>query len=183
MYNRYGESSLIVSDLKQVTYNVNTQPSFTKIDVSVIKIQDKNAFIDFVKTHKPTNIIHLSALLSATAEKHLSRALEVNLLGSQNALDAALEVKCSVYIPSTIAVFGPNVPRLNTNDDVVLQPTTVYGIAKVYMELMGNYYAHKFGLDFRSLRYPGAISTDPPGGGTTDYAVEIYFELLKHKKY
>ena len=121
--------------------------------------------------------------MSATAEKELERAVDVNLLGSLNALDAALAGKCSVYIPSTIAVFGPNISRINTPDDVVLQPTTVYGIAKVFMELMGNYYFSKFGLDFRSLRYPGAISCDPPGGGTTDYAVEIYFELLKHQKY
>ena len=136
-----------------------------------------------MKSTRPTNLIHLSALLSATAGKQLQRAVEVNLLGAQNALDAALLSNCSVYIPSTIAVFGPNVPRLNTSDDVVLQPTTVYGIAKVYMELMGNYYNRMFGLDFRSLRYPGAISSDPPGGGTTDYAVEIYFEMLKKKHY
>ena len=183
LYSRYPTAEIIVSDLRQVLYNLKDQPNFTKLDVSVNFKQDKENFIEYVKKVKPTNLIHLSAVLSATAEKELERAVDVNLLGSLNALDAALAGKCSVYIPSTIAVFGPNISRINTPDDVVLQPTTVYGIAKVFMELMGNYYFSKFGLDFRSLRYPGAISCDPPGGGTTDYAVEIYFELLKHQKY
>ena len=114
---------------------------------------------------------------------NLEKAHLVNIQGTSNAFDVAIAHKCKIFIPSTIAAFGPNVPRLNTPDDVILQPTTVYGVSKVYMELMGSYYHKRFNLDFRALRYPGAVSSDPPGGGTTDYAVEIYFELLKNKTY
>lgn len=136
-----------------------------------------------VREIQPNTIIHLAALLSATAEKNLEKAYQVNVLGVSNAFDVALATKSKIFIPSTIAAFGPNIPRENTPDDVILQPSTVYGVAKVYTELMGNYYNKNYNLDFRSLRYPGAVSSDPPGGGTTDYAVEIFFELIKHKTY
>lgn len=178
MYARYGPDCVVVSDLIQCKFDGESQPPFIRLDVS-----DKNSFISAVESSGVTDILHLAAFLSAKAEQHLQKSIDVNIVGVNNALEAARIHKTSIYIPSTIAIFGPTSPRVRTPDDCVVQPTTAYGISKVYMELMGNYYHEKFGVNFRSLRYPGAVSSDPPGGGTTDYAVEIFFELVKDQKY
>ncbi|CAG9321620.1 TDH_3 [Blepharisma stoltei] len=178
LFTRYGPNCVVVSDVNQTKFDVESQPPFIPLDVV-----NKEAFIKAVETSEATDILHLAAYLSAKAELQLQKSIDVNILGLNNALEAARINNTAIYVPSSIAVFGPTSPRVRTPDDCVVQPTTAYGISKVYMELMGNYYHKKFGVNFRSLRYPGAISSDPPGGGTTDYAVEIYFELLKNQKY
>jgi threonine 3-dehydrogenase len=130
-------------------------------------------------------IIHNASVLSGVGEKNPQLTFSTNIQGSYNILEAAriLELE-QVIIPSSIAAFGPNTPRENTPNDVIMRPTSAYGVSKVFIELWGEYYTKRYGLDFRSLRYPGIISAEAlPGGGTTDYAVEIFYEALKHKKY
>jgi nucleoside-diphosphate-sugar epimerase len=137
-----------------------------------------------VKKYKIDTIFHLAAILSATAEKNPQLAWHVNVNGLCNVLEIARECLCAVFTPSSIATFGPATPMDQTPQDTVQRPTTIYGITKVTGELMCNYYHTHFGVDTRGLRYPGLISyKTPPGGGTTDYAVEIYFEAVKHAKY
>jgi len=120
-------------------------------------------------------IIHLSGVLSAVGERDHIQSLRINVDGSRNALEIARRHRTKVFIPSSIAAFGPDTPLDNTPDTVIQRPDTVYGISKVFIENLGNYYHKKFGVDFRSLRYPGVINAGQPGGGTTDYAVEMFF--------
>ncbi|CAG9314414.1 TDH_1 [Blepharisma stoltei] len=178
LYERYGPNCVVVSDVNQTQFDVESQPPFLPLDVV-----DKEGFAKAVEASEATHILHLAAYLSAKAELQLQKSIDVNIIGVNNALEAARIHNTAIYVPSSIAVFGPTSPRVLTPDDCVVQPTTAYGISKVYMEMMGNYYHKKFGVNFRSLRYPGAVSSDPPGGGTTDYAVEIFFELLKNQEY
>lgn len=178
MLSRYGEGQVVVSDIRKVKYHTKDQPKFMHVDVSKF-----NSFKEAVKEVEPTHIVHMAALLSANAEKTVPLALKVNVEGLHNVLEIAKEMNKTVFVPSSIAAFGPDSPRDPAPDDCMTKPTTVYGITKVYAELLGTYYHKKFGVDFRSLRYPGAVSVTRPTGGTTDYATDIFYELLVHGKY
>ena len=146
----------------------------TKID----KVQD------VVKKYDIGTIYHLGALLSAVAEAKPQLAWDVNINGLYNVLEVAREKECAVFTPSSIGAFGPTTPLDNTPQDTIQRPNTMYGVTKVSGELLCDYYHKRFGVDTRGLRYPGIISyVTPPGGGTTDYAVEIFYEAIKSGKY
>ncbi|MFA6489157.1 MAG: NAD-dependent epimerase/dehydratase family protein [Candidatus Micrarchaeia archaeon] len=148
-------------------------------------VTDKKAIEKSVKENKIDTIYQLASLLSATGEKNPDLAFDINLLGLKNTLDVAKECNVQkIFWPSSIAAFGPTTPRVKTPQDTVLAPTTMYGVTKVSGELLCQYYINKYGMDIRSVRYPGLISWKAePGGGTTDYAVAIYYEALRAKKY
>lgn len=134
--------------------------------------------------YKPDTVMHLASLLSAVAEAKPQLAWQVNMGGLVNVLELAREQDLSVFIPSSIGAFGPSTPKNNTPQDTLQRPNTMYGVTKVSGELLGDYYFSKFGVDTRGVRYPGLVSyVAPPGGGTTDYAVDIYYEALKNKAY
>jgi len=138
-----------------------------------------------VKKHDIDTIYHMAAILSGTGEKNPQLAWDVNMNGLYNILEIAREQKMvRVFWPSSIAAFGPETPRENTPQETILRPRTVYGVTKVAGELLCDYYFRRFELDVRGVRYPGIISSEtPPSGGTTDYAVAIFYEAIKHKKY
>ncbi|TKJ33168.1 UDP-glucose 4-epimerase [bacterium (candidate division B38) B3_B38] len=138
-----------------------------------------------VKKYNIDTIYHLSAILSAVGEENPQLAWDVNINGTYNILEVALDNKLvRIFVPSSIAVFGLETPRDNTPQETILRPTTMYGVTKVAGELLCDYYVKRFGLDVRGCRYPGIISNITlPGGGTTDFAVAIYFEAVKNKKY
>ena len=174
----YGSSNVIACDLKPILA-LNLNP-FEKLDVL-----DKDALLNIVKKHSISHVNLLAALLSATGEQNPMFAWKLNMEGLFNVLDLAKEKHISrVYWPSSIAVFGPTTPRINTPQYTVMEPTTVYGISKQAGERWCEWYFHKYGVDVRSLRYPGLIGwKSAPGGGTTDYAVHIFHEALKNKTY
>jgi len=140
---------------------------------------------DVVKEYHIDTIYHLGGVLSAAGEKHPSVAWRVNVEGLHNILEAARDIEGGrVFWPSSIAVFGADVPRDMVPQETPLIPVTIYGITKVAGELLCNYYSQRYNVDVRSLRYPGIISSEtPPGGGTTDYAVEIFYEAIRRKRY
>ncbi|HEX8516606.1 MAG TPA: NAD-dependent epimerase/dehydratase family protein [Bacteroidia bacterium] len=174
----YGIDSVIASDVK-VTEQAKEGP------FEVIDVMNAEDLITVVKRHKITQVYLLAALLSATAEKMPKFAWDLNMQGLFNVLDLAKEkIIRQVYWPSSIAVFGPNTPKVNTPQFTVMEPSTVYGISKQAGERWCEYYHKKFGVDVRSLRYPGLIGwKSAPGGGTTDYAVHIFHEALKKGSY
>jgi nucleoside-diphosphate-sugar epimerase len=140
--------------------------------------------MDAVKKYNIDTIINLVAVLSAVGESKPTLAWKINMDSMLNVLEIAKEAHCAVFIPSSIGAFGPTTPLDNTPQDTIMRPTTIYGISKVAAELLGDYYFLKYGVDARGLRYPGIISNVTlPGGGTTDYAVEIYYDAIKHKSY
>jgi nucleoside-diphosphate-sugar epimerase len=138
-----------------------------------------------VEEYDIDTIYHMAAILSAAGERNPQLAYRVNLDGLYNVLEIAREHEVSrVFWPSSIAVFGPDTPKDDTPQETILRPTTMYGVTKVAGELLCDYYVERFGLDVRGVRYPGIISSETlPGGGTTDYAVEIFYEALKHQRY
>ena len=174
----YGSSNVIAADLKPITA-LAVNP-FEKLDVL-----DKDALLNIVKKHSISHVYLLAALLSATGEQNPMFAWKLNMEGLFNVLDLAKEKHIAkVYWPSSIAVFGPTTPRINTPQFTVMEPSTVYGISKQAGERWCEWYFHKFGVDVRSLRYPGLIGwKSAPGGGTTDYAVHIFHQALKNKTY
>lgn len=150
----------------------------------VLDITDGKKLAEVVKKHKINTIINLAAILSAVGEQNPQQAWNVNMNGLYNILEVAREEECLVFTPSSIAVFGPSTPKDNTPQDTIQRPTTMYGVTKVAGELLCDYYYLKYGVDTRGVRFPGLISYKTlPGGGTTDYAVHIYYEALKNKKY
>lgn len=139
---------------------------------------------EIVKKYQIDTIYNLAALLSAVAEQKPQAAWNVGVNGVYNVLEVAREYKCAVFFPSSIGAFGPSTPLDNTPQDTIQRPSTMYGVTKVAGELLSDYYFKRFGVDTRGLRYPGIISNVTlPGGGTTDYAVEIYYEAVKHGKF
>lgn len=178
---RYGNDNVVATDLKDNPPQIiaNTGPN------SVLDIMDKDALHKLVEQYEIDTIFHLAALLSATGEKDPFLCWDINMNGSLNVIKTAIDYKLEkIFIPSSIAVWGPGVEVVNTPQESVLQPTTMYGVTKVSGELLGDYFVKKYGLDIRGLRYPGIISSETlPGGGTTDYAVEIFYEAIKHNRY
>lgn len=176
---RHGNNNVISTDIKEA------EGIFLEGPYHKLNVMDKDAIQDIVKKYKVTQIYNLAALLSATAEKNPMFGWDLNMDGHLHVLNVAKDngVK-KVYWPSSIAVFGPTTPRINTPQDTIMDPNTVYGITKLAGERWCEYYFQKYGLDVRSLRYPGLISyKTEPGGGTTDYAVHIFYEALRHQKY
>ncbi len=150
----------------------------------IVDVDDPKALAKAVDKHKVNTIVNLAAILSAVGEKEPQQCWNINLNGLYNVLETARKKNCMVYTPSSIAAFGPATPKDNTPQDTIQRPTTMYGVTKVAGELLCDYYYKKFGVDTRGVRFPGLISyATLPGGGTTDYAVHIYYEALKNKKY
>lgn len=179
LWNRYGKQNIIATDIKDPG-GVLAEGNFEILDVL-----NRKQLTDFIRVHKITQIYHLAAVLSATGEKNPAFAWHLNMDGLIHVLDAAVEFKIEkLYWPSSIAVFGPNTPRNNTPQDTIMDPTTIYGISKLAGERWCNWYFNKHHVDVRSLRYPGLIGyKSKPGGGTTDYAVDIFFKAVMKKKY
>lgn len=176
----YGESNVIASDIREAHPLLAGKGPYV-----ILNAMDANATLELVKKEGITQIYLLAALLSATGEKDPKRAWDINMQSLLQVLDIAVQEKLTkVYWPSSIAVFGSTTPKQDTPQKTIVEPRTVYGISKYAGELWCQYYNQRWGLDVRSIRYPGLISwKSEPGGGTTDYAVEIYHEALKHGKY
>lgn len=178
---RYGSDNVVAAGHR-------TQPGQALRDsgpFEFIDVRQRETIEEVVKRYNIDTIYHLAAILSAVGEEKPLLAWEVNMNGLYNILEVARQHEMvRVFCPSSIAVFGPQTPRDNTPQETILCPTTMYGVTKVAGELLCNYYVRRFGLDVRGVRYPGIISAEtPPGGGTTDYAVEIYYEAVRHRRY
>ncbi|TVQ79597.1 MAG: NAD-dependent epimerase/dehydratase family protein [Flavobacteriales bacterium] len=172
---KHGSNNVIATDLKPLAY----QPSET------LDATNASALEELVDRYQITTIYHLVAMLSATAEKHPEKGWALNMDTLFHVLNLGKSGKIKkIFWPSSIAVFGPSTPRHNTPQQTIMEPSTVYGISKGAGELWCSYYFEKYGVDVRSIRYPGLISwKGEPGGGTTDYAVDIFYEALRKKQY
>jgi len=176
----YGNNNVIASDIRPSSSEVMESGPFEKLD-----IMDEKLLRDIVKKYKITQVYLLAALLSATAEKNIELGWSLNMRSHSHVLDLAKDglIK-KIFWPSSIAVFGPTTPMENTPQYTVMEPNTVYGITKQAGERWNEYYFNKFGVDVRSIRYPGLVGWKAaPGGGTTDYAVDIFHQAIQHEKY
>lgn len=177
---KYGNENVIASDIREGNDELMQSGTFEFLDAT-----DKAAILMIIHKHQITTIYLMAAMLSATAEKQPKKAWDINMNTLLSILDFAKEkIISKVYWPSSIAVFGESTPRIDTPQQTILEPSTVYGISKLAGERWCAYYHQKFGVDVRTLRYPGIISwKTPPGGGTTDYAVDIFYKAIAQKKY
>jgi nucleoside-diphosphate-sugar epimerase len=177
---RYGAENVIAAGHRtEPTEAFRTAGPYVAFD-----IRDKNSIDRIIRQYDVGTVYHLSALLSAVAEEQPELAWDVNINGLRNVLDAACSYNCSVFHPSSIGVFGPSTPCDNTPQETIQRPTTIYGITKVTGELLCDYYYERYGVDSRGVRFPGLISHEIlPGGGTTDYAVEIFYGALRDRQY
>ncbi len=179
--SRYGGDHVVASDMRtDAAPEICEGGPCEQLDVT-----DGKKLAEICDRYKVDTIYHLAAILSGVGEQKPDLAFDVNINGLKNVLDVARERKMHrVMVPSSIAVFGPTTPRDNTPQETLLRPTSMYGVTKVAGELLCDYYWQKYGLDVRGVRYPGLISyKTPPGGGTTDYAVAIYYDAIQHGKY
>jgi nucleoside-diphosphate-sugar epimerase len=176
----YGEDKVVACDIRRPDYDIKNSGPF-----EFVNVLEKDTLNSIFQKYKPTQVYLLAALLSATGEQNPKLAWDLNMNGLLNILDLAIVYKTAkVYWPSSIAVFGPNSPKDQTAQYCIMDPTTVYGISKLAGERWCEYYFQKYGLDVRSIRYPGLISWKAsPGGGTTDYAIHIFHEALKKGHY
>ncbi len=174
---KYGTENVMAIDIRE-TEIAKSGP------FKICNILDFNKYKKIVIDNNIGTVYHLAAILSATGEKNPKLCFDVNMNGLQNVLEVAKEFDQKIFCPSSIAVFGPDVPKENTPQDIALNPTTVYGLTKVAGELLCDYYFNKYNVDVRGIRYPGLISwKNKPSGGTTDYAVEIYFGAAENEQY
>lgn len=178
--NDYGVDNVIATDIRHLENNFIVDDGiFETLDVT-----NYNDMISLSKKYNIDTLIHLASLLSATAEANPQLGWKLNMGGLVNALEVSKDLGLKFFTPSSIAAFGPTAPKDNTPQDTIQRPTTMYGVTKVSGELLCDYYHTKFGVDTRGIRFPGLISyTTLPGGGTTDYAVDIYYSALKNKSY
>ena len=178
--DRYGSDNVIAGGHR-------TKPSKELLEggpFEIVDCGDLNQLTEVIKKYNIGTVYHLAAILSAVGEKNPQLAWSVNIDGLYNVLEVAREFNLAVFVPSSIAAFGPSTPKINTPQDTIQRPTTIYGVTKVSGELLCDYYFKRFGIDTRGVRYPGIISyVTPPGGGTTDYAVEIFYEAIQNKHY
>ncbi len=178
---RYGAENVVATGRKtEPSEELRNSGPFYFIDVT-----KRESIEEVVAKHEVDTIVHMAAILSAVGEKNPLLCWDVNMNGLHNVLELAKDREMvRVLIPSSIAAFGPETPRDNTPNDTILKPKTMYGVTKVAGELLADYYFHRYGVDARGLRYPGIISHETlPGGGTTDFAVAIYYEAVKNRRY
>ncbi len=176
----YGNDNVLATDIREP----ETGSAIANGPFEILDVTDKNRMTEIVESFKPDTFMHMAALLSATAEKNPQFAWDLNMGGLLNALEVAREYDLQFFTPSSIGAFGPSTPKVNTPQVTIQRPTSMYGVNKVAGELLCQYYFDKFGVDTRSVRFPGLIShIKEPGGGTTDYAVDIYFKAVRKGQY
>jgi len=176
---RFGDDNVLATDIREPSPALAAAGPYEILDCTDHDAVDKT-IVDF-DTH---TVYHLAAILSAVGEADPHKAYMVNLGGLENVLEVSRVRGCAIFIPSSIAAFGPNTPPDPTPQDTIQRPTTIYGVTKVAGELLADYFHTRFGVDARGVRYPGLISyLTPPGGGTTDYAVEIFYEAVANGRY
>ena len=174
----YGGHNVVATDVRESKTLGHDGP------FEVLNALDATAVASAVARHKIDSIFNLVALLSAVGERNPQMAWNVNMGALMNSLEVAREHHCALFTPSSIGAFGPTSPKDKTPQDTIMQPTTIYGVCKVTGEMLSNYYNLKYGVDTRSVRFPGIISNVTlPGGGTTDYAVEIYYEAVRNGRF
>lgn len=172
----YGEDNVLATDIRKADGEAGP--------FEILDVTDAQRMHDLAKDFGADTMIHMAALLSATAEKNPVFAWNLNMGGLMNALEVSRELNLQFFTPSSIGAFGPSTPKDNTPQDTLQRPTTMYGVNKVAGELLCDYYFERFGLDTRGVRFPGLISyVTPPGGGTTDYAVDIYYKAITDGQY
>lgn len=178
--NKYGADNVVITDIRENPGgDISEAGPFYQTDC-----RDGKRLAEIIRAHEIDTIFHLAALLSATSEANPTIAWDLNTGGLLTVLNLALEFGCAVFTPSSIGAFGPTTAKNWTPQDTIQRPTSMYGITKVAGELLCDYYNHRYGVDTRGVRYPGLISNvTPPGGGTTDYAVDIYYAAVGKKEY
>ena len=180
LQQRFGVGHIVLSDIRMPMHAAPAaERNYEHVDCT-----QPQQILDAVRRHDVDTIYHLAAVLSAVAEERPHLAWSINMGGLYNVLEAARQHRCRVFFPSSIGAFGPSTPRDHTPQVTIQRPTTMYGVTKAAGELLCDYYAARFALDIRGLRLPGLVSyVAPPGGGTTDYAVEIFYQALRYRHY